>query len=570
MGGVSVSPGMTPSARAAGVVSAGTTGLDNMSDAEVAASLGLEFTGERDQDQQIQDQIMQVRQAAARAAGQGATPEQIAQGVQNYRNIVDQLQTDPALREQWYGKRNFSSAIGDFVDSIGGPAGLFALTAGGVLLAGGGLGAAGGAKGAGGLASVKAPVSSSLLAPTGSIGQAGIIEAGLMSGGVTPSAATTLVSGGGGLGAALSSAAGKVGSVISSAAGALGGGGSMPGLGTLLLNAGTQIVGGLIQQKAAEKAIKNQAQMLTQADAAQAEASRKALEEVKAANLQAEELLAPYMSLAPENIQRLNLYQTAGTQALQQQSALAGLEGPEAQRAAIANLEANPEFQAIARQGEEAILANAAATGGLRGGNTQAALAQFRPKLLQAYIEQQYSRLGGLSGQGLDVSTGLLDRGFGAISDIANLRTGTGATAAKLALGSGEDLSQTLTGLGGLQASREAAQATLPSSILKGANTILGDIFARSPAATTPTTQVNIPGVAFPTYTPGAINPAAGGGLTPTAPVPVTGPVTSQQFFGSTQPGINIGAGGGMAPGNVFAPAPPNININAGLQTPII
>lgn len=344
----------------------------------------------------------------------------------------------------------------------------------------------------------------------------------------------------------------------------------MPGLGTLLLNAGTQIVGGLIQQKAAEKAIKNQAQMLTQADAAQAEAARKALEEVKAANLQAEELLAPYMSLAPENIQRLNLYQTAGTQALQQQSALAGLEGPEAQRAAIANLEANPEFQAIARQGEEAILANAAATGGLRGGNTQAALAQFRPQLLQAYIDQQYSRLGGLSGQGLNVSQDLLGRGFGAISDVANLRTGTGSTAAKLALGRGEDLSQTLTGLGGLQASREAAQATLPSSILKGANTILGDIFARSPAATTPTTQVNIPGIAFPTYTPGAINPAAGGGLTPAAPVPVTGPVTSQQFFGSTPPGINIGAGGGMAPGNVFAAVPPNININAGLQTPII
>lgn len=324
----------------------------------------------------------------------------------------------------------------------------------------------------------------------------------------------------------------------------------MPGLGTLLLNAGTQIVGGLIQQKAAEKAIKNQAQMLTQADAAQAEAARKALEEVKAANLQAEELLAPYMSLAPENIQRLNLYQTAGTQALQQQSALAGLEGPEAQRAAIANLEASPEFQAIARQGEEAILANAAATGGLRGGNVQATLAQFRPALLQEYIDQQYSRLGGLSGQGLNVSQDLLGRGFEAVGGVADLRRLTGATAADLAIGRGTSQSETLSNLGGLQASRETAQATLPSSILKGANTILGDIFARQPAA--------------------AINAGAGGGLTPTAPVPVTGPVTSQQFFGSTQPGINIGAGGGMAPGNVFAAVPPNININAGLQTPII
>lgn len=329
----------------------------------------------------------------------------------------------------------------------------------------------------------------------------------------------------------------------------------MSGLGTLLLNAGTQIVGGLIQQKAAEKAIKNQQQMLTQADAAQAEAARKALEEVRAANLQAEELLAPYMELAPQQIQNLNLYQTAGSQALQQQSALAGLQGPEAQRAAIANLEANPEFQAIARQGEEAILANAAATGGLRGGNVQAALAQFRPELLQAYIDQQYSRLGGLSTQGLGVSQDLLTRGFGAIGDVANLRRGTGTTAANLALGRGQDLSETLSGLGGLQASRELAQTGIPSSILKGAKTILGDIFARQPGVQT---AANLPGVATPTYNPAAINIGAGGGMAP------------GNVFAAAPPAINIGAGGGMAPGNVFAPLPPSVNINAGLQTPII
>jgi hypothetical protein len=418
--------------------------------------------------------------------------------------------------------RNQRSAIGKFVDSVGGPFGLFALTAGPLVAFGGGFGAAGGAAG-------------------GATG-AGTAGAGAAAGST-------------GLGATLSSAAGKVGSVISSAAGALGGGGSMSGLGTLLLNAGTQIVGGLIQQKAAEKAIKNQRQMLTQADAAQAEAARKALEEVRAANLQAEELLAPYMELAPQQIQNLNLYQTAGSQALQEQSALAGLQGPEAQRAAIANLEANPEFQAIARQGEEAILANAAATGNLRGGNVQAALAQFRPELLQAYIDQQYSRLGGLSTQGLGVSKDLLARGFGAIGDVANLRRGTGTTAANLALGRGQDLSETLSGLGGLQASREAAQTTLPSSILKGANTILGDIFARQPGVQT---VANLPGVATTPYNPAAINIGAGGGMAP------------GNVFAAAPPAINIGAGGGMAPGNVFAPLPPSVNINAGLQTPII
>ncbi|WP_449405980.1 hypothetical protein [Massilia phosphatilytica] len=36
-----------------------------------------------------------------------------------------------------------------------------------------------------------------------------------------------------------------------------------------------------------------------------------------------------------------------------------------------------PRFQALQQQGNDAILANASATGGLRGGNVQGALGQF-------------------------------------------------------------------------------------------------------------------------------------------------------------------------------------------------
>lgn len=97
-------------------------------------------------------------------------------------------------------------------------------------------------------------------------------------------------------------------------------------------------------------------------------------------------------------------YAGAGEAAIQQQQALAGLLGPEAQQAAIAQLEASPQFQAMAAQGERAILQNAAATGGLRGGNVQAMLAQYRPQLLTSLIEQQYTRLGGLSAAGLSAT----------------------------------------------------------------------------------------------------------------------------------------------------------------------
>lgn len=82
---------------------------------------------------------------------------------------------------------------------------------------------------------------------------------------------------------------------------------------------------------------------------------------------------------------------------LNAQKDLLGLNGPEAQAAAYSQIEKSPIFTGLIKQGETGILQNASATGGLRGGNTQGALAQFRPALLNQLIDQQYSRLGGLT-----------------------------------------------------------------------------------------------------------------------------------------------------------------------------
>jgi hypothetical protein len=81
-------------------------------------------------------------------------------------------------------------------------------------------------------------------------------------------------------------------------------------------------------------------------------------------------------------------------------SPYAGLTGQEAQARAIEKIAQSPLLAELTRQGEEAILQNRAATGGLRGGNTQGALAQFRPAMLQAEIDKYYGRLAGLSGVG--------------------------------------------------------------------------------------------------------------------------------------------------------------------------
>lgn len=98
--------------------------------------------------------------------------------------------------------------------------------------------------------------------------------------------------------------------------------------------------------------------------------------------------------------QGLDPYAQAGQNALQQQQALSGALGPDAYNAAVAAIQGGPQFQAMQQQGEEAILANSAATGQLGGSNTQGALAQFRPQLLSQLINDQYARLAGLSSGG--------------------------------------------------------------------------------------------------------------------------------------------------------------------------
>lgn len=134
----------------------------------------------------------------------------------------------------------------------------------------------------------------------------------------------------------------------------------------------------------------------------------------------------------------LRPYVEAGTSALGQQLALAGVAGPEAQQAAIAALEQGPEFQALTRQGEEAILQRAAATGGLRGGNVQASLAQFRPQVLASLIEQQYGRLGGLTATGQASAAGQATAAQTMGSNITNLLQQQGAAAAGSALARGQ------------------------------------------------------------------------------------------------------------------------------------
>ena len=168
---------------------------------------------------------------------------------------------------------------------------------------------------------------------------------------------------------------------------------------------GATLVSGLTQANAAESAA-----------SIQAGAAQSGVEEQRRQFDAVQKLLAPYVS--------------AGGPALEAQQAFLGLRGPEAERAAIERISGGETFKALAGQGEEALLQRASATGGLRGGNIQGALAQFRPQLLSSLIEQQYGRLGGMTSLGQQSAAGVGAAGQATGANVANLLGQQGAALA--------------------------------------------------------------------------------------------------------------------------------------------
>jgi hypothetical protein len=184
---------------------------------------------------------------------------------------------------------------------------------------------------------------------------------------------------------------------------------------------GASVGSAVVQSNAAKKAA-----------GAQVQASEAGIAETRRQFDAVQELLKPYVEAGTSAMAGLEPYREAGVNALQQQLALAGVSGADAQRTAIEAIERGPEFEALTTAGEEAILQSAAATGGLRGGGTQAALAQFRPQVLSQLINQQYGRLGGLSATGLGVTEGIVGRGQSAAAGVGSAGISTGANVANL------------------------------------------------------------------------------------------------------------------------------------------
>lgn len=141
---------------------------------------------------------------------------------------------------------------------------------------------------------------------------------------------------------------------------------------------------------------------------------------------------------------------SAGQGALGGLMDILGLSGADKQQAAISGIENSPQFASLNRQGEEAILQNASATGGLRGGNVQSSLYNNRSDLLAKLIDQQYSRLGAVSGAGAQVGSNLGQLGAGAANAISGLFGQQGAARAGGIIGQGQATASMITSLTGL------------------------------------------------------------------------------------------------------------------------
>ena len=125
------------------------------------------------------------------------------------------------------------------------------------------------------------------------------------------------------------------------------------------------------------------------------------------------------------------------------------MNAAEAQQASIDSLKGSPLYQSLFNNGRDTILANASATGGLRGGNTQGALANFGRDTLAGVIQNQLANLGGLSSAGQNSAAQTGQIGAQNSAGISQLLTQQGQAQGGAALAGGAANAAMINGIAG-------------------------------------------------------------------------------------------------------------------------
>lgn len=194
---------------------------------------------------------------------------------------------------------------------------------------------------------------------------------------------------------------------------------------TAAISAGASILGGIAGGKGASKAAK-----------VQAAAYQKGIDE------QSREFGITQQNEAP--------YLQAGNGGLSAYLGLLGLgpQGATGQQSAIDQLKTSPLFTSLMSNGTSSILANAAATGGLRGGNTQDALSRLGVDTLSNVIQNQLSNYGSLINTGQAAVAGQAAAGQNYANSVSDLYGKQGGAQANAAAAPYAAFQQVLGGLG--------------------------------------------------------------------------------------------------------------------------
>lgn len=191
---------------------------------------------------------------------------------------------------------------------------------------------------------------------------------------------------------------------------------------------GSAVVGGVLSSQAQGDAADTAANAQTQSSAANIAEQQRQFDYIK-------NLMKPFAD--------------AGLKSLGMQQDILGINGAAPQQGAYDAIENSPAFAALKTSGENAILQNASATGGLRGGNVERALSQYRPALLAQLIESQYGKLNGITSIGQNAAAGTGNAASVTSTNIGTSLDNIGAAQAGAALARGRATGGLASSLGG-------------------------------------------------------------------------------------------------------------------------
>lgn len=144
----------------------------------------------------------------------------------------------------------------------------------------------------------------------------------------------------------------------------------------------------------------------------------------------------------------------AGNQAMNQQMALLGMGGQEAQQQAFAAFGNSPGQRFLRERQEKALLRNSGAIGGLGGGNVRTALQEQAVGLAAQDYNNQFNRLGAISSGGQAATSNLNQFGANMANNVSNSLGAMGQTRASGIQNAG---AATASGILGAQQARSQA-----------------------------------------------------------------------------------------------------------------